>query len=216
MLREYVARASLDDERLLALWNVAWPMACECCGRTLARLRHGQGGFYGAADLQQDLFLEFWALLRHWPGPWPDEDDAGDEGVALWEAWRHMLWGGGIRVLRRAPQRLWSRGEWAVDPGRLALDDDADRATMTPLARAAARELVDTEDGAATGERLQRLEGLERALWALPPAQRQAIYMGVLAELPGMEAGRRLGLPAVNTFYQRLHAARAALRRRML
>jgi DNA-directed RNA polymerase specialized sigma24 family protein len=102
-----------------------------------------------------------------------------------------------------------------VDPARLSLDDDEEGTPMTPLAQAVARELVDDEDAVRIGERLDRLEQLERALWSLRPSQRQAIYMGALADVTGVEAGRRLFLPSANTFYQRLFAARAILRRRV-
>ena len=198
----------LSEEELLALWQRARRMALPRCAWTMARLRRGDGGFYEAEDFMQDLFLEFQSLVERWrAGPDPSEE-------ALWLAWRRILWRGGARILRRVPQRLWDRAEQAVDPCELALGNDfsADEAAW-PLSPDLLVALVQPEDGDGTRERLARLDALAKALWSLRPAQRQVIYMCALLELPADLVAETLGLSGSNTVYQRLHAARAALRK---
>lgn len=201
---------ALSEREILNLWQVAWRMARRRCAATLARLARGEGGFYSADDLQQDLFLEFWALAQAW--------HCRGAGLGeLWLDWRRRLWGGGRRILRRAPQRLWRGVEWAVDP--LALDPAEAQGGAPAAAAASSGErsaLVQPEDAEATRHGLSRLEALERALWALPPAQRQLIYMATLLEVPPAEVARLLALKDVQVVYRRLHLARRALRRQLL
>ncbi len=202
------ARCALAEEELMALWAQAWNLAQRLCGGSLRRLRQGDGGFYTADDLQQDLFLEFWGLACGWrAGGAPEE--------SLWAAWRRKLWGQGQHVLRRSPQRLWARAERSWAPESLALDvvsDDADGTSLPASARAA---LTAPEDAAATHEGLAALDDLEAALWALRPAQRQVLYMLTLAGRSAGHTGRLLRLNSRNTLYQRLYAARRALLRRL-
>ena len=205
---------ALSEAEPMALWRQAWRLARPRCGRTLSRLRRGRGGFYDADDFSQDLFLEFLGLLGRW------QDAPRSSQADLWAAWRRILWQGGSRVVRRAPQRLWSGAELAVDPAELALesgdeeesDGDAGRLSLPEAARAA---LIQPEDGEETQERLARLEALATALQALPPGQRQLITMLALAGLPAPLVARRLGAGSTNALYQRLRLARLALRRKL-
>ena len=203
----------LPEEELLRLWDEAWAVARALCSRTLGRLRGGGGGFYGADDLQQDLFLEFWPLAESW---WAQGEHCEEE---LWARWRSRLWGAAIVVLRRKPQRLWKGCEWAVAPDALALDGEGETSGDDGTRRsapnhAALRALVQPEDAQSTGEQLERLAALESALWSLRPTQRQLLYMAVLAELPGDQIGRCLALNR-DAVYQRLRTARKALGRRL-
>jgi len=195
----------LPDDDLLALWQVAWRMARRRCAAALARLGRGEGGFYGPDDLQQDLFLEFWALVQQWRA-------SGQGRDALWAAWRRRLWGGGRRVLRRAPQRLWSRPEITLDP--LALDPAGGSEPEDGL-RIGADLLVQPEDAEATRHGLAGLEALERALWALRPVHRQVLYMAAFLEAPPAEVARLLMLEDAAAVHRRLHLARRALRRQL-
>ena len=203
-----------DDEELLALWESAWRVARRCCAITLERLRNGDGGFYEADDFVQDLFVEFWALVRRWRA------DPRSSEKALWSAWRRILWGGGLRILRRMPQRLWAGAEWAIEPERLSLADDESgegdgdqpQRSLSPEALSV---LIQGEDAEATQETLARLDALEAALWTLGPVQRQMIYMTALADLPASAVARALALGSRDTVYQRLRTARAALRCRL-
>lgn len=193
----------MTDEELLRLWDAGREMAQRLCGRSYARLRAGQGGFYGAEDFEQELFLEFWALAREW-----EAESLPQE--ALWEAWRRRLWGNGLRVLRRAPQRLWSgpADRQLPDPlGDASTDGDEPEALEALLLHA--------EDGETCRAAAERVEALRAALAALRPSQRQVLYLTVVAGLSGEEAARSLDLPDRETVYQRVHAARSALRRRM-
>jgi len=196
---------SLSDDELLALWQVAWRMARRRCAAALARLGRGEGGFYGADDLQQDLFLEFWALARAW--------HASGQGLAdLWAAWQRRLWGGGRRVLRRSPQRLWGRPEISYDPATL---DPAEAGEPQEGGRLWSEALVQPEDAEATRHSLAGLEALERALWALRPVHRQVLYMATLLESPPAEVARLLMLDDAEAVHRRLHLARRALRRQL-
>jgi RNA polymerase sigma factor (sigma-70 family) len=204
------ATKPLSEEALLALWQRARRMALPRCAWTMARLRRGDGGFYGPEDFMQDLFLEFWSLVKRWQAePNPREE-------ALWLAWRRMLWRGGARILRRVPQRLWDRPERTVDPCLLALGEGFCVDETAPrLSPDLVEALTEPEDGEGTRERISRLDALAEALWALRPVQRQVIFMCVVLELPADLVAETLGLSNSNTVYQRLHAARAALRKRM-
>lgn len=196
----------LEEEAVLALWDRAWRMARRRCAGTLIRLRRGDGGFYGADDFYQDLFVEFWELLERRGVPQDDDE----ERAALWKAWGSVLWGGGRRILRRVPQRLWTGTERAVEPATLALEYHDAGDGLSPAARQA---LVQAEDAEATRRRLSRVERVACALWRLQPLQRQIIYMSALRGLPADRVARRLGLRSRNAAYQRLHRARRAMRR---
>ena len=202
--------AERDQETiLLTLWEQAWRLAQRWCAGSLRRLRAGDGGFYEVDDLQQDLFIEFWGLVRQW------RRDGTDE-AALWTAWRRRLWGQGCHILRRRPQRLWARAERPVAPERLALETaDEPIATGASLPPAARRALTEPEDAAVAQEEMVDLDRLEIALWALPPTQRQVLYMLTLAGIRTEAATRFLGLSNRTAVYQRLFAARRALRRRL-
>ncbi len=195
------------EANLLHLWERAQRELLRCCRHTLYRLRRGDGGFYEADDFIQDWFLEFAALVRRCHNA-PE--------CELWAAWHRMLWGGGLRVLRRAPQRLWSRREWLVEPNALALADAGDAPTLADEVRlpvGALSALTQREDAQRTQTRLNALDELEAALWALTPGQRLVLYLGALEGLPAADLARCLGLPNTNRVYARLFSARAALRR---
>ena len=212
------ANAGAGEEDLLMLeWQEARGEVLKRCAGTLARLRAGDGGFYQAEDFMQDLFIEFEGLFRQWhASPEPDQ-------AQLMAGWRRLLWGGGIRVLRRVPQRLWSGAEWAVEPGRLSLDegalcDQGDGAATRGcprLPRSAMDELTQSENAEAGRASLTALRELEAALFALRPIQRQVIFMSVVQALPAATVADRLGLSGRNSVYQRVSAARAALRRQL-
>jgi DNA-directed RNA polymerase specialized sigma24 family protein len=199
---------SLSHEELMALWEQGQRMASARCSGTLRSLRCGKGGFYDADDLWQDLFLDFWALVRRWhdaPPPRRAED--------LWAAWRRCLWQGGRRVLRR-PQRLWQGREQAVDPHELELDDDPSeegdtRPAITPGAREALIEPLDLEEAWSTRS---AAEAAERGLWGLSATNRQALYLTSIVGLSHAEAARCLGLASETSLHSRVHRARMALR----
>ncbi len=193
-----------------ALWPEAKRIAARRCRNTLYRLRRGEGGFYDHDDLWQDLFLEFWALLQR-----PSVAALAAEGRTLADeplrlAWSKALWGGGMRILRRAPQRLWHRFEEAVEPVRLDGGDydgdgEAERHDALPI------EALVGEDGARTASSLARLAAIRAALWRLRPAQRQALYMAALQGLPEATVARRLGLASANAVAQRIKLGRQRL-----
>ncbi len=199
--------------RAEALWPDARLLAERRCREALYRLRRGEGGFYDHDDLLQDLFLEFCALLRR-----PEFARLPDEALTwahapLRTAWSRALWGGGLRILRRAPQRLWRRFEQPCPPEWLdgaaydAQRNNAGRGEPRPAPGA----LVG-EDGARVADSLAQLAALEAALRRLRPAQRQALYMTALQELPSETVARRLGLPSGAAVRQRVRSARKALR----
>ena len=70
-------------------------------------------------------------------------------------------------------------------------------------------------EGSRGEEGLQRREDLtqlERAIEQLPSGQRDALWLGVIEQLPYAEVGKILGIP-VGTVKSRVHAAVGALRR---
>ncbi len=89
---------------------------------------------------------------------------------------------------------LNQRRDWRLDDGHAALDD-----------------LPEPADPAApAGERLD----LERALAALPPAQRVVLLLVIVEEYSYAEAAEILALP-IGTVMSRLHRGREALRQRL-
>jgi RNA polymerase sigma factor (sigma-70 family) len=209
-MRSQPAHRRLPQVDLLALWQRARLLARRRCMRTLWRLRRGEGGFYQTDDFMQDLYLEFAALVREWRA----DPDASER--ALWETWRRLLSHGGIRVLRRRPQRLWRA---AHSSGGLTSTlqkhrDEQDLAQRRPPPTSPNPEpYIQPEDSEATCEQLARLDDLENALWALRPLQRQVIYMVAMADLPAAQVARLLGIDSPNAVYARLRTARTALRR---
>jgi len=217
MILSREGRSPTEQALLSRLWPKARSLALRRCAATLSRLRAGDGAFYGADDFLQDLFIEFAGLVERWRAKTePREAD-------LWDAWQRMLWGGGIRVLRRTSQRLWSGAEWTIDPSRLALDEgylqgSRDRRAGSAglcLPKSAISELTQPETAGASGEGLETLDELEAALFALRPLQRQVIFMCAMEAMPAAEVASCLGLSGRNSVYQRLSAARATLRERM-
>ncbi len=200
---------SLSEGELVALWQVAWEMARRLCAGTLARLARGEGGFYEAEDFYQDLFIEFWRLARVWR-----RHDGSAE--ALWRAWRRRLWGGGRRILRRAPQRLWHNPEYPINPLEMALAGPGDGEREPSIANIPALEaLTQPEDAETAQARSADLQALEEALWALRPAQRQILYMAAVLETSPSEVAQMLHLGNAKEVYQHLYRARRALRRHL-
>ena len=210
-----------NDDELLRLWERGRRMALACCRQTLGLLRRGAGGFYQADDFLQDLFLEFWALVkRHgerWgPPPWTELQEQ-----ELYTAWQRMLYLGGIRILQRTPQRLWRGQEYAVEPRWLDLDGSsgegpqpaADMEALMRLPPEALRELTQPEQAESTQGTLARLEELESALWALRPSQRQIIYLAVITGMSAAQTARALGLKNYAAVRDALSQARETLRR---
>lgn len=202
-----------SEDEIVRLWEEAWDTARRLCARTLARLERGDGGFYGAEDLRQDLFLEFWSLLGEWrAAPSPRAED-------LWREWRRRLARGGYRVIRRRPQRLWDRAEGPVDPLVLMLDEPVDTGEDAlgdrSVGPSAAAKLVQPEDALASHEALHSFDALEEALWELTPSQRQVVYMSALMDLPAKTVARCLGLTRREGVYAHLHEARRVLMARL-
>jgi len=197
----------LTEEELLALWRDGLAIARRCCARNLARLRTGEGGFYQAADLEQDLFLAFWELARAWRA----RGEADPE--TLWRAWRRALWGGGLHILRRAPQRLWASARERVpwcSPGQASPNaSPAQQALLAGLARA----LVAPDDVQEECFAHAALARLRAALEQLSDDQREILFLSADGEHTAAEIAETLGLPSPNAASQRLHRAREALRR---
>jgi RNA polymerase sigma factor (sigma-70 family) len=201
----------LSGDELEALWREAWRLARRACHTTLARLRAGQGGFYGADDLHQDLFLGFRRLALAWAArePRPPESE-------LWAAWRRHLWHGGARYYRRRPQRLWTGVELPLTPALLALDlaDDAEgRVAADALSPDAARQLVQRDEATTELERNDAARELAAALRTLTAEQRRLLEMVALQGRSIAEAACALGLPPGQATHQRLYRARRALAR---
>lgn len=203
----------MDDE-MLVLWLRARGYVLRYCRATLSRLREGDGGFYDADDLLQDLYVEFHALVTRWRAGEVLGDPAmpDDPLAALYTAWQRLLARGGWRVYRRAPQRLWVGAELALSPGEVELEDDeSSDHDFAPLPFALQSQLAASEDGARSCERLDRIQALEQALWRLRPGQRQALYMAALEEMPAVEVARLLALPNAAAIYDRIYEARLVL-----
>lgn len=203
---------ALSPDEIEALWREAWRLARRACHATLARLRMGEGGFYDADDLHQDLFLGFRSLALTWAAqqPRPPESE-------LWAAWRRQLWHGGARYYRRRPQRLWIGRELPLAPETLALDDgeDPDAPDRDCLPACAAEQLIEPD---ASLEGLQAEDAARSALAALrslPAAQRRLLELVAVQGRSVAEAARALGLPPGQAAYQRLYRARRALERAM-
>jgi DNA-directed RNA polymerase specialized sigma24 family protein len=188
------AEPDLEADRL---WPQARRMAEHWCAATIRRLHRGDGGFYEADDLLQDLYLEFRDVVARWRA-----DDDRDDVQALWSAWSRRLWGGGQRVLRRQPQHLWVRQEEPMDP------TDMGRAIEARMAR-------DDEspvEPAKVGEALAGLDRLDAALWSLPVLNRQVVYMMCLRRQPAPDIAQWLGLSGAEAVYVLLRRARRRLR----
>jgi RNA polymerase sigma factor (sigma-70 family) len=194
--------------RVERLWPAARQLAAWRCGQTLYRLARGDGGFYDADDFWQDLFLEFWGLAQR-----PELATATWDDDALRTAWGKALWGGGLRILRRAPQRLWrrfaARLEQPVDFARLDPTEEPDERSAADTPLSPGRFIA--EDGRTAQEALARLATLEAALAQLRPAQRQALYLVAIEGLPARAVAARLGLSSANAVTQRVSAARQRL-----
>jgi len=199
-------KSASDETLLMTLWEEARRRARVWCGSTLARLRRGEGGFYEEDDLWQDLFLEFWDLLAAWRQSGADREE-------LWALWRKRLWRDGWRVIRRTPQRLWQGVERAVEPATLALERPHDDAApeRTGLPQGAVAALRHDPDGPRAVTRLARVEALERALWALPPDERQVLYLNLVVGLPAADVARCLDLCRREVVYQRMRKLRRHL-----
>ncbi len=197
MSQDVIADCGDAEGALLERWARARRIALRACAETLRLLSAGAGGFYDAADLEQDLFLAFWDLQRRLP----DEE--------LWPAWNRLLVHGGIRLLQRAPQRLWARAEWPVAPEDLS--GDGAPAAWSGLRRGQA-DLVQPEDGEAQLASLAAVDELEKGLWRLRPAQRQVVYLLTLRGVSAEEVSRRLGLSGGYAAKSRLQRARRRLR----
>lgn len=202
----------LSADELEMLWREAWRVARRACHATLVRLRMGHGGFYGADDLHQDLFLGFRRLALTWAArqPRPPESE-------LWAAWRRRLWHGGARYYRKRPQRLWMGRQLPLAPEALTLDggDEADGWGEDSLPNHAIEQLT---------ERDAMLEGLEAedavrsalaALRTLPADQQRLLELVAVQGCSLAEAGRAMGLPPGQATCQRLYRARRALERAM-
>lgn len=202
--------------RIAALWPEARRIAERRCAHNLHRLARGEGGFYDADDLLQDLFIEFWALMQR-----PELAEAVAAGATLADeplrsAWSRALWGGGMRLLRRAPQRLWPRREEPMPPELLdGAMPDADDAAADGLAARLIQTLAELgrQDEAELHGALEGIAALSSALARLKPASRQVFYLAMLQGLSAEAIAAQLGLNSANAVGQRLHAAREALKR---
>ncbi|NLG29541.1 MAG: sigma-70 family RNA polymerase sigma factor [Chloroflexi bacterium] len=196
----------MDERELLTLWREGLRMARQACGHTLARLENGDGGFYEAEDLLQDLFLEFWRVAEAWQA----SDPANEE--ALWAAWRRRLWRGGARILRRAPQRLWRRAEVRFAPDELDAAGDAELGAARMM-RSIERALVQADEAPAACEQREALGDVTRALERMPAPVARSLTMTVLESRPASEVAEALGLPDARSVYAHVRQARAGLGR---
>ncbi len=208
-----------DNDELLRLWEHARRVALRSCRQTLSLLDRGAGGFYQADDFLQDLFIEFQALATHLADEWGPLPWSSEQQDLLFAHWSRLLYMGGIRVLKRRPQRLWRGREYAVEPSWLDLDAPPESAAPTdmealmrlpPEARDA---LVQPDEAEPAQETLSRLDDLEAALWSLRPSQRQIVYLAAVANLSAAEVARSLGLQDRAVVRDALFAARQALRK---
>jgi DNA-directed RNA polymerase specialized sigma24 family protein len=183
------AGCDLEADRL---WPQARCMAEHWCAATIRRLERGDGGFYEADDLLQDLYIEFRDTVARWRA-----EGAGDDTQALWSAWSRRLWGGGKRVLRRRPQHLWAREEEPMD--------------TADLHRAAEGLIASSDEAFAVHEALAGLDHLDAALWSLSALNRQVVYMICLRGQPAPEIARRLGLSDPGAAHLLLKRARQRL-----
>ncbi len=206
-------RSGRGDPEADGLWPEARRLAVRWCCRSLYRLRRGEGAFYEAEDLLQDLYIEFRATV--------DECRAASAGgpldpPALWRAWSRRLWHGALNVLSRRPQALWSPREHSLDPA--ALGEDARAARLRPASR---RFELDADDGtagmaddaSATADQAEALARVEAALWSLPPLCRQVVYLVLLCGHRAEEVARALALRDAQEVYVLLRRARRHLRR---
>ena len=201
--------AELDDRELLSLWERGRSLARRYCADALRRLARGEGGFYDADDLEQDLFLAFCEVVEAWRSqPLPEDED-------LWRRWGRYLWGGGIHILRRPPQRLWWRAEWSIDPDAFALEPpqtaDSSAKDVWPALSRCREELVDDETAEARTLHLQTLDDLEERLWQLRPLQRQALYGVIIQHHRPAELARQLGMKDAETIHRLIAQARKNL-----
>mgnify|MGYP000931800815 CR=1 FL=1 len=196
----------MEERELLTLWRKGLRIAQRCCAHTLARLAAGEGGFYEADDLLQDLFVEFWRVVEAWQA-----DERADE-EALWEAWRRRLWHGGARILRRAPQRLWRRSEIHFAPDELEAAGDAELGAARML-RTIERALVQPDEAPAACEQRGALDDVAQALAALPAPWSRSLTMTALQGRPAGEVAAALGLPGARSVYAQVRQARARLQR---
>ncbi|MEN6478583.1 MAG: sigma factor-like helix-turn-helix DNA-binding protein [Anaerolineales bacterium] len=202
--------------RVAALWPEARRIAERRCAHNLHRLARGEGGFYDADDLIQDLFVEFWALMQR-----PELAEAVAAGATLADeplrsAWSRALWGGGMRILRRAPQRLWSRLEKPMAPELLdGAVLDADDPAADGLAARLTQVLAELgrQDEAQLHSALESIAALSGALARLKPVPRQVLYLAMLQGLPAEAIAAQLGLGSANAVGQRVQAARAERKR---
>lgn len=196
----------MDERELLTLWREGLRIARRCCGRTLGRLRAGEGGFYEADDLLQDLFLEFWRVVQAWTA------DASGDQAALWEAWRRRLGHGGARILRRAPQRLWGGAEVATPPELFAAPEEADERSSR-LLRAIERALTQPDEAPTAREQREALDEVAQALETMPAARAHCLTMTALQGRPAAEVAEALGLPGAHCVYAQVRQARVGLER---
>jgi len=199
---------TLDDDELLALWRHGRHLATRYCRGSLARLRSGAGGFYEVDDFWQDAFLAFCQVVAEWQALGRPTDD-------LWRRWGLALWGQGIHILRRAPQRLWSGVQSTTDSGQ-AVDGEPAVVQKQPQ-RPGQPRLTGSESARRSAEQnalaLDRLDDLEGRLWRLRPLQRQALYMAALQHMPAAKVASRLGLRDRREAYRLVENARRRLRR---
>ncbi|MBC7235901.1 MAG: hypothetical protein H5T69_08670 [Chloroflexi bacterium] len=196
--QEKATKAAREADRL---WPEARARALAWCAETLRRLRRGEGRFYDHDDFVQDLYLEFRETVAAYLSAIPDDTAVGtDDGTvtapesleALWASWSRRLWRGGLRILRRAPQRLWT--------------------AEAPLQRSMF--LAPPSDNVL--EALAALDELEEALWAISPFRRQLLYMLCLQRWPVNAVIDCLGLAGRDQVYKELYRARRALRQALL
>jgi len=200
---------TLDDDELLALWRHGRRLAGRYCRGSLARLRAGGGGFYEVDDFWQDAFLAFSQVVSEWQAP------LGGSADDLWRRWGLALWGQGIHILRRAPQRLWS-GVQSTAATKETIEEVVP-AGPKQLERPGQPWMTGSEPARRSAEQsalaLDRLDALEERLWRLRPLQRQALYMAALQHIPAGNVVARLGLRDRREAYRLVESARRRLRR---
>ena len=193
-----------------ALWERAKKYIYRYCRWTLARLRAGDGGFYDNDDFMQDLYLEFRSLFEQWKqsaaqaDPLAPDPDYG----SLFTAWANRLARGGWCVYRRAPQRLWSGVELALEQSVAECEVNEDSESL--LSRSLLDQLTTGSDSDALQLNTEVVDEVERRLWLLKPTSRQVVYLCLLEGVDAATVAEMLQMKPTHV-YDRIYNARKIL-----
>lgn len=193
-----------------ALWERAKTYIYRYCRWTLSRLRAGDGGFYDNDDFLQDLYLEFRSLLDEWQAACNQSGQAtpAPDYESLFKAWANRLARGGWRVYRRAPQRLWTGVELAIDQSVTECEPNEDSESV--LSRSLLDQLTTGSDSDALPLNTEVVDEVEKRLWMLKPTSRQAVYLCLLEGVDAATVANMLQMKPANV-YDRIYNARKSL-----